>query len=86
MKLGTPSFEEVFLEVFKDMAIEKAILAKEIKDTNPNIEQLINKNLDTIEYVSHEEFKKLTHNAKAIIRTGEATPYANVILQSNVIF
>lgn len=36
--------------------------------------------------VSHEQFKELTANAKVIIRTGETTPYANVILQSGVIF
>ncbi len=37
------------------------------------------------EYVSHEQFKEHTKKAKAIIRTGEATPYANVILHAGVI-
>ena len=32
------------------------------------------------------QFKQLTKHAKVIIRTGEATPYANIILQSGVIF
>jgi D-ribose pyranase len=39
-----------------------------------------------LELVSHEEFKKLTSAAKAIIRTGECTPYTNIILQSGVNF
>ncbi|PWZ51795.1 D-ribose pyranase, partial [Staphylococcus pseudintermedius] len=38
------------------------------------------------EFVSHEAFKKLTQDTVAIIRTGEATPYANVILESDVLF
>jgi len=31
-------------------------------------------------------FKRLTRDAKATIRTGEHTPYANAILQSGVDF
>src|SRR5699024_601532 len=86
LKLGTPSFEEVFNELLKNMAVEKAILASEIKEVNQKLNQKINEAIEDIDYVSHEEFKERTNNAKAIIRTGEATPYANVILQSSVIF
>lgn len=86
LKLGTPSFEEVFNELLKNMAVEKVILASEIKEENQKLNQKINEAIEDIDYVSHEEFKERTNNAKAIIRTGEATPYANVILQSNVIF
>ena len=39
-----------------------------------------------IEYVSHSEFKKETEQSKAIIRTGEDSPFSNIILQSKVIF
>lgn len=86
LKLGTPSFEEVYKEVINDMAVEKAVLANEIKENNETLNKMIAEDIADIEYVTHEEFKQLTHDAKAIIRTGEATPYANVILQSNVIF
>jgi D-ribose pyranase len=34
----------------------------------------------------HDEFKRLCEQAKAVIRTGECSPYANVILHSGVIF
>jgi D-ribose pyranase len=33
-----------------------------------------------IETLTHLEFKKLTGSTKAIIRSGEFTPFANVIL------
>ena len=36
--------------------------------------------------VSHEEFKRLTRECEVIVRTGECTPYANIILKSGVVF
>jgi D-ribose pyranase len=91
LKLGSPKFIEVLEEVLKDMKVEKIILAKEIKKNNPKVFEeiglLVNKNdIDKIDYVTHEEFKEKLYDVKAIIRTGEASPYANIILQSNVIF
>lgn len=88
LKLGTPSFIEVLEELLKDMAVEKVILAEEIKVDNESqldaIHQLVGTNV--VEFVSHEAFKKQSGQSKAIIRTGEATPFSNIILQSNVIF
>jgi len=39
-----------------------------------------------VELVSHEELKRLSQKAAAVVRTGEFTPYANVILYSGVVF
>lgn len=88
LKLGTPSFIEVLEEVLKDMAVEKVILAEEIKVDNESQLVAIHQLVDTNEvtFVSHEAFKKQSGQSKAIIRTGEATPFSNIILQSNVIF
>lgn len=88
LKLGEPSFIEVLKLIDEDMYVEKIILAEEIKTKNPtqleNIKKIYN-NIDT-EYVPHDEFKKKTKNVKAIIRTGEASPYSNIILISKVCF
>ena len=35
---------------------------------------------------NHEEFKVLTKDSKAVVRTGECSPYANIILKSGVVF
>lgn len=88
LKLGTPTFIEVLEEVLMDMAVEKVILAEEIKVDNESQLDAIHQLVDTNEvaFVSHEVFKKQTGHSKAIIRTGEATPFSNIILQSNVIF
>ncbi len=92
LKMGVPSFMEVLREVAKEMKIEKIVLAEEIREKNPNVLEeilaLVNE-LDTeceIEYCSHGELKARTKTCKAVIRTGETTPYANIILQSACLF
>lgn len=84
---GTPSFQLVVSAILDDMVVEKVIAAEEIVGNNKTqhefIEQLTE---EKVEYVSHEAFKELTKQAKAIIRTGEITPYSNCILQSGVFF
>ncbi len=68
------------------MSVQKMIVAEEIKEDNVSLfEKITQSNIDT-EYVSHERFKELTNDTVAIIRTGEATPFANVILESDVLF
>ena len=92
LRLGVPSFMEVLKEVVKEMKIEKVILAEEIKEKNPMIlEKVLTlvEEMDSacdVEYVSHAELKGKTKECKAVIRTGETTPYANIILQSAYLF
>lgn len=92
VRFGSPSFMEVMNAVAEDMAIESVILAEEIKTQNPailsQIQELIDKRNEKIEikFVSHAQFKERTKQCKAIIRTGETTPYANIILEAGCIF
>lgn len=89
---GKPSFMEVLRTVADDMKIEKIVLAEEIKEKNPTVLKEIlalSEQFETgfiIEYVLHEELKDRTKQCKAVIRTGETTPYANIILQSACLF
>lgn len=90
LKYGVPSFMDVLRVVADDMKVEKIILAEEIKKRNPKvlqeIEELFNGQTIDIEFVAHEDLKELTRDCKAAIRSGEITPYANIILQSGCIF
>jgi D-ribose pyranase len=96
VKAGLPSFIEVLGTVLEELCIEKILLAEEIKTKNPDglkaiIDLLKKYESDSgfsvqIDFVSHEDFKKLTASSKAIIRTGEVKPYANIILYSGVVF
>ncbi|UMZ33999.1 D-ribose pyranase [Priestia megaterium] len=86
LKLGVPSFEDVVVAVLEDMATEKIVIASEMKERNQKAYELMEKQNILVEEVSHEQLKMLTGKAKVVIRTGEATPYANCILQAGVIF
>ncbi|UEX90253.1 D-ribose pyranase [Staphylococcus ratti] len=86
LKFGQPSFEEVLEEIMQHMMIEKALVAEEMQQHNAELLQKIQDDIPSLTFVSHDELKHLSKNVKAIIRTGEATPYANIILQSDVLF
>ncbi|MEI5990043.1 hypothetical protein A5881_001536 [Enterococcus termitis] len=86
LKQGSPSFYSVLEVILSEVAVEKAILATEIKENNGELHEQLMELLPEVEYVSHDEFKQLSKEVKAVIRTGEDTPYANIILQSAVIF
>jgi D-ribose pyranase len=88
LKKGLPSFKEVLEVVLTDMWVEQVIVAKEITKRNPKVIEDIVKLIGStpIQYETHEDFKKLTTDCVVVIRTGEMTPYANIILQSNVHF
>jgi len=85
---GFPSFLSVVEAVSEDMHIEEIIVADEMKDHNAAIHQVLTARFQGIKktYVTHEQFKELTAETHAVIRTGEVTPYANIILVSNVNF
>lgn len=90
LRFGVPTFMDTLKTVVKDMKVEKIVLAEEIKTNNPRIldaiEVLFAGQQVAVEYVPHIELKQRTKSCKAVIRTGETTPYANIILQSGCIF
>ncbi|KGE19310.1 D-ribose pyranase [Paenibacillus wynnii] len=88
LKQGVPSFMDCLVTVLQEMQVEKAFVALEMDQRSPGLKKEMELALEgvTVHELSHEELKALTHDAKAIIRTGEFTPYANVILQAGVIF
>ncbi|GAB6172607.1 D-ribose pyranase [Paradesulfitobacterium aromaticivorans] len=88
LKAGVPSFIETVETVLQEMCVENAYLAQEMESASPAKKEELIAILPgaQIKFISHEELKALTHQAKAVIRTGEFTPYANVILEAGVIF
>ncbi|SDQ83560.1 D-ribose pyranase [Virgibacillus salinus] len=88
LEFGTPKFTSVLKAVSADMMIEEMTFASEIKDNNKALYDEISEEYKDIpkNYITHENLKKETGNSQVIIRTGEATPFANVILKSGVIF
>lgn len=86
LTLGQPSFLDVFNVIQQHMVIETMTVAHEIENDNEILLDKLKATNIAIETVSHERLKVLSNDVKAVIRTGEATPYANVILTRGVIF
>ncbi len=88
VRAGLPAFIDVVTEVLKELKVQKIYLAAEIKKKNPEQLKKITELLPNVEveFIPHSELKKGLENSKAFIRTGEETPYSNVILESGVIF
>ena len=81
---GTPAFAEVLRAVLADVEIEGSIIASEASGTV--VEDIVRGEGLSPESVTHEELKALLPQARLIIRTGEATSYANVALRCGVTF
>ena len=85
---GIPTFLDTLRAVLSEMQIEKAIVAQETVDVSPDVYTAIRELVGEvpIEMVTHAALKEATGSARAVIRTGEFTPYANIILISGVVF
>lgn len=85
---GVPKFIDVLRAVLDDTQVEHVVIAREMRKASPQLHRELVALLGSIpiEEVSHEEFKTKTQTARAVVRTGEFTPYANIILFSGVVF
>ena len=79
--LGTPGFWPVLDAVLDEMVVESATVAEEAAALTSAFEERL-----PVKTVSHEELKRISCTARAVIRTGEATPYANIVLTAGVAF
>ena len=85
---NVPGAIQTLRVILQEMQVEKVILAEEVKDKNPGYLKEVQELLPNVplEFVTHAEFKARTVSARAVVRTGEFAPYANVILVSGVVF
>ena len=85
---GKPSLMEVLKAVSEEMVFESFIVASELEMVNSKFLGEIQEVLKGISYrtVEHEKFKELTKSSYTIVRTGECSSYANLILVGGVNF
>jgi len=85
---GVPSFQQVVEALAAEIQVQRLVVAREMRTENPKQHEFLKRTFPnlSIEEVPHKEFKGLASKARAVIRTGEATPYANVILEAGVSF
>ncbi|MBD8511552.1 D-ribose pyranase [Photobacterium sp. WH77] len=93
---GVPGFIETVRTFLSESQIEGVVMAEEFRQVSPALhasllgllqeeQARIGRDI-TVTYLPHEVFKQRTHNSRAVVRTGECTPYANVIFQAGVVF
>lgn len=84
---GVPLITDVLKAVLSEMQVESVVVADEALTDAKALPSWYPQALGIApQTVSHEEFKRRTAKARAIVRTGECTPYANIILVAGVSF
>jgi len=90
LKPGTPGFLEVLDVVLNELEVEGVIAAEELATHSPDMFAELTARLDALgvalQLVPHAAFKERSKGARAAVRSGETTSYANVILQAGVVY
>ncbi|MCL4514482.1 MAG: D-ribose pyranase [Firmicutes bacterium] len=89
LKDGVPGFLETLEAVMSELKVQEAIIDTEMAEISPHIREGLNKLVAgafPIKAVPHRQLKELTTRAKAVVRTGEFTPYSNIVLVAGVLF
>ncbi|NMB00051.1 MAG: D-ribose pyranase [Firmicutes bacterium] len=89
LKEGVPGFLETVEAVLGELHVENAIIDTEQAEVSPQMYQEFTAMWPAdipVRTVPHAEFQELAKEAKAVVRTGEFTPYSNIILIAGVLF
>lgn len=93
---GLPAFHDVLAAIAAELQIEHALIADEFAQASPGLHRETVVLLEAreagqgapirLETARHADLKQAVRAARAVVRTGECTPFANVILYSGVPF
>lgn len=85
---GVPTFIQTMDAVLEEAEVEHYTIAEEIVENNPELHAYIKEKLPNVEceMIPHAELKKMSANVRFAIRTGEFSPYPNIILRAGVTF
>ena len=85
---GVPSLDQVLGAVLSELQVERAYIAQEAMKGDAQVKPAwcITPAAIPVEAISHDQLKLMCRDARAIVRTGECTPYANIVLVAGVTF
>lgn len=87
---GSPAFLDVLDTVLAEFVVERAVVSAEMEAASPGVLGEVRSRLEAagveVELVPHADFKASSRDARAIVRTGEYTPFSNVMLFSGAPF
>ncbi len=85
-RYGQPSFADVSSAVLHEVVIEHSWVSTDIEQANPEVlAHILSLGLQP-ERIDHRSFKQRVHNVSFVIRTGEATKFANLLCRAGVAF
>jgi D-ribose pyranase len=84
-RLGAPGFADVVEAIVSDIVVEATVVADE---TAPELTEwlMTTTRAEKIVRIPHEVLKERAKSSKIAVRSGESTPYSNVILVAGVAF
>ena len=85
---GVPTFAQTLDAVLDEAQVEHYTIAEEIAEKNPELLAYIEEKLPGVscDRIMHTELKAMSANCRFAIRTGEFSPYPNIILRAGVVF
>ena len=85
---GVPSLDQTLTAVLTELQVEHAYIAHEALNGAGNaLPAWCAPHIGLQpKFISHTELKALSQQARAVVRTGECTPYANIVLVAGVTF
>lgn len=88
LEAGVPSFEQALEAMLSELCVQRVFIASEMSSKNSELYRAMRERFTGAEIVEmpHGEFKVKTKACVAVVRTGETKPYANIILESGVVF
>jgi len=88
VRCGLPPLLDVTRAVADELQVEEIIVADELMARDEALPATLRELFPDARFrhMPHEELKRLSARARAVVRTGECTPYNNVILASGVTF
>lgn len=86
---GVPGFLETLRAVLLELHVEAGMIAEELPRVSPGMYERFQDAWPAaipVQSVPHSELKEMTRRARAVVRTGEFTPYSNIVLIAGVVF
>jgi D-ribose pyranase len=81
---GYPSFLDVLDPILAEVSVEAAWMSHDVVTANPETFRALTTRQLPIELIDHPDFKLRIGSCAFVVRSGEATPYANVLLRAGV--
>lgn len=86
---GVPQFQQVVNAVLSELVVERGMANAEQLSAAPAAAEELDAGWPAgvpLERIVHDQLKAASKNAHAVVRTGETTPYCNIVLVAGVPF